>query len=46
MLPKKHKTPLKNKNLTCQQCGKWFKDDDLMITPKGAFCEDCYQDYE
>ena len=28
--------------LTCQRCRKWFAEADLIISPKGSFCEECY----
>jgi len=30
------------KEMKCLKCGKWTQDDNLLITPKGSFCEDCY----
>ncbi len=28
--------------LNCLKCGKWFREDNLIISPRGSFCEDCY----
>jgi hypothetical protein len=32
------------KTLTCLGCRKWKGEEELIISPKGAFCEECYFD--
>jgi len=29
--------------IVCLKCGKWFEEDSLIISPKGAYCEECYE---
>ncbi|RHZ37757.1 hypothetical protein GvMRE_I1g693 [endosymbiont GvMRE of Glomus versiforme] len=28
--------------LNCLKCSKWFDEENLIIIPKGSYCEDCY----